>query len=63
MAVTATMIVLVLSHYAVHWVRRRCVGYAADEFPRYGIFQAMFYVTACFCCQGKNLQKILALPT
>jgi hypothetical protein len=55
MAVTATVIVLVLTQYAVHWVRRRCVGHTADEIPRYGIFHAMFNITACFCYQGKNL--------
>ena len=63
MAVTATMIVLVLALYAVHWVRGRYVGSTADEFPCYGIFHAMFYVTACFCYQGKSLQRILALTT
>jgi len=63
MALIATMIVLVLTLSAVRWVRRRCVGHIADEFPRYGIFHAMFYVATCFCCQGTNLQRNLSLPT
>jgi hypothetical protein len=63
MVFIATIIVLVLTLSAVYFISRRCVGHTVDEFPRYGIFHAVFYVIACFCCQGKDLQGVLSLLT
>ncbi|GFG39908.1 hypothetical protein Cfor_03352, partial [Coptotermes formosanus] len=55
MALTATMITLVFTLSAVYCITRRYVGHTADEFPRYGIFHAVFYVIGCLCCQGSDV--------